>query len=630
MRNGEWPRYAARPYVCGAMGAYDPARLELLTKAGPSVHLAHRSPGAALFASTPLAPYAGTATGAVEPPPGAGGGPGHTSAAYAGTGADAGPDYASAPHVGTSAGAGPGHTSATHAGAGPGADAGLGLASAGRTATGGVSFAWGERRPEGAASWLAVAETWEAPGLIDAPGAVTLHTGAFGLVDVYYLDDGDAIYFAGAIEPLLALARRPYEVNWDAWAAILKLTYPLLEDTPYREIRRLPGSTALVWSRETRRVSVDRRAPRWVREEPFDRGVTGGDMVALLHEALKPFDDRPVLVPVSGGYDSRLLASIAVARRMDVRSWTTSPDDGLDNDLDFARYVTRELGIPHRVVPQDAADHPAEARWAARRLEYLTSHHAWYSPFAREVHKEGRPVVDGLAGGPLMKNFLITADAVGAGSTADRQAALLAALATGEPHLPMLSDQALAFMDDRVGTAFARATSMLRGHRSELPLSVLHTRTARGIARSPVNLVGPEVTPVFPFLHPDLFDAALSVPVDRKEGGRFYQEILRAANPRVAALPTTNGALPHRRVPLRSGGPAAREWNHRMLVNAARVPGLLSEPMLEVVGRGPDALTDFGSWNSRFWLRGLVLFGSWIADYGDVLGDLTPPWAETP
>ncbi|MEV6980860.1 asparagine synthetase B family protein [Sphaerisporangium sp. NPDC051017] len=582
MRKGKWPEYQARPYVCGAIGGYDPARLAVLAQAGPSVREVHRSPGAALFSSAPLVPYASTSTLTADAPSLV--------------------PYASAPA--------PDRT-----------------ASAPDSANGTTRFAWAERRPDRPLPWLAVAETYEAPGLIDEAHAVTLHTGAFGLIDVYYLAEGDAVYFAGNIEPLLALARRPYEVDWDAWAAILKLTYPLLEATPYKQVRRLPGSTALVWSRTARKIIVERRTPRWVREEPFDRGVTAGDIVALLHEALKPYDDRPLLVPVSGGYDSRLLASVAKVRRIDVESWTTSPDDGLDNDIDFARMVTRVLEIPHRIVPQDAAAFPDEARWAARRLEYLTSHHAWYSPFAREVHAAGRPVVDGLAGGPLMKNFLITADAVGAGTSADRQTALLAALSTGEPHMPMLSEKALAFVEDRVGSAFAQATSMLRGHRSELPLSVLHTRTARGIARSPVNLVGPEVTPVFPFLHPEFFDAALSVPVERKEGGRFYREILWAANPKVASLPSTNGALPHRRVPLRSAGPAAREWNHRMLRKvAAAVPSLMSAPMLEAISQGPDGLTAFGSWNSRFWLRSLVLFGSWLTDYEDVLGDLTPPW----
>ncbi|WP_182876687.1 asparagine synthetase B family protein [Microbispora sp. H10670] len=558
MRKGEWPRFQARPYVCGAVGPYEQARLDLLARSGPAVQAAHTAPEAALLASAPLAPYA------------------------------SGPEA--------------------------------------------TAYAWEGRRPEaapGANGWLRVAETYETPGLVDGPETVVLHTGGLGLIDVYYLADGDAVYFSSLIEPLLALARRPYEVNWDAWAAILRLTYPLLEDTPYRQIRRLPGATALTWSRRERTLRVDRRAPRWVREEPVDRGVTAGDLVTLLHDALAPYER--VLVPVSGGYDSRLLASVAMARKMDVESWTTSPDDGLDHDIDFARYITRELGIPHRIVPQHPERYPDEALWAARRLEYLTSHHAWYSPFAREVHAAGRALVDGLAGGPLMKNFLITADAVGAGTGASRRAALLKALATGDAHIPVLGEQAAAWMDDRVGAAFTRATSMLHGHRAELPLSVLHTRTVRGIARSPVNLVGPEATPVFPFLHPEFFDAALSVPVAAKEGGKFYREVLRAANPRVAALPSTNTPLlPNRRVPLRSNGPAAREWNHRMLVKATEIPGLMSPQMLEAVAAGPDALTAFGSWNSRFWLRALVAFGAWLTDYEDLLGDLTPPWSLRP
>ncbi len=87
--------------------------------------------------------------------------------------------------------------------------------------------------------------------------------------------------------------------------------------------------------------------------------------------------------------------------------------------------------------------------------------------------------------------------------------------------------------------------------------------------------------------------------MNRKEGGKFYREILWAANPKVASLPSTNGGLPHRRVPLRSGAVWAREWNHTMLRRVARVPGLLSPQMAEVVEGGPDALAAFGSWNSR-------------------------------
>ncbi|MEU0519578.1 asparagine synthetase B family protein [Streptosporangium sp. NPDC006007] len=490
------------------------------------------------------------------------------------------------------------------------------------------AFAWGERTPAGAATWIGVAEEFETPGLINDGRRIALHAGGLGLVDVYYLFRDGAVYFSSLLEPLLSLARTPYEVNWDAWAAIIQLTFPLRDDTPYAQVKRLAGAGALVFDRASGRISTERRLPRWLREEPFEAGCTTQELLEILHEVYKEFDGRPLLVPVSGGYDSRLLCSVAVARDADVESWTTSPDDGTDTDIDFARAITRELGVRHRVIAQDASAYPEDALAVARRLEFLTPHHAWYTPFAREVHQAGRTLVDGLAGGPLLKNFMVSGAALEASSEAGRKAALLGSLALGAPSVPFLSEEAAAWITSSVGAAFAQSTSMLNGHRAELPLSVLHTRTARGIARSPVNLVGPEVSFVAPFMHPAFFDAALSVGVARKDRGRFYRELLHAANPRVAALPSTNVVKqPLRRVALRSTAAPAREYGHRMLSRVAdRVPSLLSEQLHAVVAEGPDALARFNGWNDRFWVRSLVLFGVWLGDYEDRLPDLAPPW----
>ncbi|MFF5211290.1 asparagine synthetase B family protein [Streptosporangium sp. NPDC000396] len=491
------------------------------------------------------------------------------------------------------------------------------------------AFAWGERKPAKASTWISVAEEFETPGLIDDGDRIALHAGGLGLVDVYYLFRDRAVYFSSLLEPLLAIARTPYEINWDAWASIIQLTFPLRDDTPYVQVRRLAGASALVFDRASGRITTERRLPRWLREEPFEAGRTAGEILEILHEVYKEFDGRPLLVPVSGGYDSRLLCSVAVARGADVESWTTSPDDGTDTDIAFARAITRELGVRHRVIAQDPSAYPDDALAVARRLEFLTPHHAWYTPFAREVHKAGRTLVDGLAGGPLLKNFMVSGAALEASSQAERKAALLGSLALGTPSVPFLSEQASAWITASVGASFTQATSMLNGHRAELPLSVLHTRTARGIARSPVNLVGPEVSFVAPFMHPDFFDAALSVGVARKDKGRFYREVLYAANARVAALPSTNVVKqPLQRVPLRSAAAPAREYGHRMLTRvAATVPSLLSEQLHGVVAEGPDALARFNGWNDRFWVRSLVLFGAWLGDYEDRLPDLTPPWA---
>lgn len=491
-------------------------------------------------------------------------------------------------------------------------------------ADGGFAFAWGERRPAAADAWMSVAETYETPGLIGDGERITLHAGALGLVDVYFVRHGDAVYFSSLIQPLLSLV--PVEIDWAAWASIIQVTFPLGEATPYTQIKRLPGSSALVFS--DGRLATERRLPRWLRSEPYEAWTSAGQILEILHEVYKDYDGRRLLVPVSGGYDSRLLASVAVARGADVESWTTSPDDGTDTDISFARAITGELGIPHRIITQDTAAYPADALEVARRLEYLTPHHAWYAPFAKEVHGSGRILIDGLAGGPLLKNFMVSGAALEATSQAERSAAVLSSLSLGTPSQPFLSPAAAAWMGQVVEEQFAAATSMLHGHRAELPLSVLHTRTVRGIARSAVNLVGPEASFAAPFIHPDFFDAALSVGVARKDKGRFYREVLHAANPRVAALPSTNVVKqPLRRVPLRSTAAPARDYSHRMLAKvAADVPGLLSEELHELIGGGPDALTRFNGWNDRFWVRGLVLFGAWLTDFENDLGELETPF----
>ncbi|SDG53477.1 Asparagine synthase [Sinosporangium album] len=554
MGKAEWPSPSVRPYVCGALGDFDPDRVDTLLAAGPRVRPALKTSVATLFSSAPLPPYH------------------REGRAYA--------------------------------------------------------FAFGERVPDGPSEWISVAETFEAPGLIDDGERITLHAGGLGLVDVFYLVDGNAVYFSSLLAPLLTLAARPLAIDWSAWASIIQVTFPLGEATPYADVKRLSGSSALVYARRSGRLGVERRLPRWLRTEPYEAGRTAGEIVELLHEVYKGFEDRPLLVPVSGGYDSRLLCAVAAARGADVESWTTSPDDGTDTDISFARAITRELGVRHRVVDQDPATYPDDALAVARRLEHLTPHHAWYAPFAREIHRSGRTLVDGLAGGPLLKNFMVSGDAIDADSEERRQAALLSSLSLGAPSVPFLSEAAAAWIGDEVRTAFARATSMLRGHRAQLPLSVLHTRTARAIARSPVNLVGPESSFIAPFLDPDFFDAALSVGVGRKDKGRFYREVLHAANPRVAALPSTNVVKqPLRRVPLRSGAAPARAHAHGMLTRVAEaVPGLLSDHLLGVVAEGPDALARFTGWNDRFWVRGLALFGTWLSDVEESVGDLSTPW----
>lgn len=184
----------------------------------------------------------------------------------------------------------------------------------------GASFIWSEAAPPATTDdWQAVAEAAEAPGLIVEPGRIILHAGGLGLVDLYYTKHGDAVYFASRIEPLLAIARQT--IDWAAWAAIFRLGCPLGEATPFTDVKRLPGSVALIWSRDSRRLSVDRRVHRsFAIERPSIRVSAAGvnDLLDALGSALDAWANRPMALPLSGGWDSRLLAGLASGRGFDV------------------------------------------------------------------------------------------------------------------------------------------------------------------------------------------------------------------------------------------------------------------------------------------------------------------------
>src|SRR4029079_9988859 len=101
----------------------------------------------------------------------------------------------------------------------------------------------------------------------------------------------------------------------------------------------------------------------------------------------------------------------------------------------------------------------------------------------RRLHREGRPVVDGLGGDVLIKGLFVKRDVLDAEPGPPRRAALLAALSL--PTSSVLSPAFSAWGDGEVQNDFDRATDGLRGHRDEETLSVLATRSARGIAWPP-------------------------------------------------------------------------------------------------------------------------------------------------
>ncbi|WP_112133144.1 asparagine synthase-related protein [Glycomyces dulcitolivorans] len=448
-------------------------------------------------------------------------------------------------------------------------------------------------------------------------GAVAVHTDALGMQDLYYRRIGGAVYFAGRIEPLLGLGDSKLHVDWDAWASTLALTGPVGDATPFAEVKRLRAAEAWVW--HDGRLRLESFEPSWTSVEP-DPGFGPADAVDAVAQVLRA--PRRTVLTLSGGWDSRLLGSLAAKRNRRMRAWTTSPDDGLDLDLDYAGPVAEALGVRQQVlVPgEDAwAEDYAEVR---ERTAFQTTLHTWLMPLCRELHRAGAPVLDGLAGDVLFKALLAPAAPVPEGSEGVRL--MWEELEGGRLRTnTLLRPEVLGAFTERSLLGFTAAAGGFAGHHSAATLATLRTRTAKSIAPAPLWLMGPEVALEFPFLHPEVLAAALRVPLGDKIGGGFYRRMLAVADPAVAGLPSTNDPLPEgvRWKARRQASAAALKAATDRIRASATVTGLFTAEararLLEPADLDP-ARVKMAHVRVLHWAS---LFAHWLERYEPVLAD---------
>lgn len=404
--------------------------------------------------------------------------------------------------------------------------------------SGGQGFFWGslaDGTPP--ASWRSAAEGRLAAGLFVSDHEAVLHGDALGMQELYVRRLGAACYFSVRIEPLLALDDSPLHTDWSAWADIFALTCPVGEATQFEEVRRIgPAAAMRAGSDSVTRIAFE---PGWLAAEPEER-VRPGDALDLVAGHVSK--GRRMAITLSGGWDSRLLA--LVARRVGQRptAWTTSKDDRRDDDLVLAGPVADALGLRHRVVVPGPEAWLDEHRTVWRRLSFQTTHHVWMMPLARVLHRRTGTFLDGLAGDLLFKGSSFAKwESVGAATPTAQRRLIWDGLSQRRllrRHLlaPGIADT----FEDLSRASFDRAASRFDGHHDAATLSVLHTRTARAIALSPHWLLAPEADVQVPFIHPEVMWAALSIPTKRKAGGGFYREMMYAASPDIAGLPSTH------------------------------------------------------------------------------------------
>jgi hypothetical protein len=225
-----------------------------------------------------------------------------------------------------------------------------------------------------------------------------------------------------------------------------------------------------------------------------------------------------VVCPLTGGWDSRLLACLLAERGLLEQACTVNTGLGDDRDERFAAAVAARLAVPHTVVGAPANDYGAELERAIRAVEHQSLPHLILHRLVAGM-PPGGIWADGIGGDVLIKGLLVNAEILAADRP--REALFDLSISPRKRLTAIFQPRARRRLRGLARDAFLRDTERFDGHPAAASLSLYWTRTHRTIALSPARVFGAQHPVLTPFVADAPASVALAVDPEEKLGGRI-------------------------------------------------------------------------------------------------------------
>jgi hypothetical protein len=447
-------------------------------------------------------------------------------------------------------------------------------------------------------------------------GGMELHTGVSGARPLYVdRNEPGTLRFATSVGALARSRAGGITADWDAWAAILALGGPLAGRSPFAGIERLGPQASVTVGPDDRLTSTTRWD--WLEIEGGGLELSRGldELREALHQTVRSLAAENELAPLlSGGWDSRILATLAtVARSAPPTMWTTSSDIGTVFDELVAAEVAAHLRAPHRIVPARFDAFTDDARWYAAAVEHQSSFHVWIAPLARALAASAATVLDGLGGGIFVGGAFPEPD--GDGDLVTRRFARMARYLDHADQIvrPEVAEQ----LRERAWSDFEAIARPIVDHPNARAFTAYLTRTVPGISLGPYAAVAATAAVATPFLADEVVRAALRLDPKARADGALYPPLLAPFSAALAALPTAAARSGRqRRRQRRVSSPAAAAW-YRSVVTAGAVGDLLTA---ELRGAAVEVWQQhLGRTRGQHLLRSLATLSLWLDEHDRLL-----------
>jgi hypothetical protein len=381
--------------------------------------------------------------------------------------------------------------------------------------------------------------------------------------------------------------------------------------TPFLEVRRVTPFSILE-CRPGGAAPVSFGRWPWAEVEPeLTAAAAVEGIVERARAAVRRLPADRIVCPLSGGWDSRLLACLLHEERPNRLAGAFTSPLMAKHDERFAAAVADSLGVPHTVVGSPEDRFPSDFTESSERMDYQWVSRGAFMPLVRRLRQEAALATDGLALGVLFRptpEWMLRPGAdIGAGMWAQMSER------GWETVLSRPLGRALAASARRQVEA---ASDRWRGQPAQALLTTYCHRTVPGVSLSPTALMGADLAVGMPFIDHELAMSAISVAPAEKLGWRLSRTVFDLVNPAVGALPSTNDdQLP----PLPSQPSRLSSPDARPLYAWAAQEGPLSEHM------NPEMKERLSRKSSgKHFVRAVTLFALWHHRYRERLHEVDP------
>jgi asparagine synthase (glutamine-hydrolysing) len=187
-----------------------------------------------------------------------------------------------------------------------------------------------------------------------------------GKKPLYYLEDGDALYFASEIKALLEVPGLQRRLDLEALHHYLSYKHVPHPLSIFERIRQLPPASRLVFSPGKPLVIERYWSPSFAALQKVDETDAVDRLLELLREGVRSrlMGDVPIGFFLSGGIDSSLSTALAAELSAGpIKTFTLtygegSSTAGKEDDRRWARYVAERYGTEHHETDIDFRHFP--------------------------------------------------------------------------------------------------------------------------------------------------------------------------------------------------------------------------------------------------------------------------------